>query len=248
MVNQSVSRTRINEYTQEQDVPYTEWRRAFGMSWQQGEHMILVGPTGSGKTHTARDLMSIRDYAVVLAVKKHDDVLQAFTKSSPRYVRRKEWPPEYSDKRVLYNFPPTSLADKAQAGKVYMVMNGVQHAGAWAIFLDDTGYITGTLGLRRPLVVLMNQGRSHGISVVTAATQASSVSANIPSETLRQVRHVLMWRFEAVQDIEACARMTGLDKKRLIAAFDTLRVFGDGSSDFLAYHRGSGLYIVRQER
>jgi hypothetical protein len=127
-------------------------------------------------------------------------------------------------------------------------LNGAHDAGAWTVFIDDTGYVTGMLGLRRAVAMLLNVGRSHGLTIVTAATQASSVSASLPSESLRQVRHVLMWRFEATQDIEACARITGLDKKRLAAAMTTLRVFADGSSDFLAYHRGSGLYIVRQER
>jgi hypothetical protein len=230
---------------------YSAWRAAFARVWQQGEHIALLGQTGSGKTYTARDLLHIRDYVMVLAVKRHDDVLQQFARASagaPKYHKLKQWPPDYYVDKGLFVVRPESLADSTQASKVYEVLNGVFKQGSWCLFVDDTGYVTGTLGLKRAITVLLNQGRSSGISVVTAATQVTSVAANIPSETLRQVRHVLMWRFESEADIEACARICGVAKKRLAAALNALYVYSDSSTDFLAYRRGYGLTVVRQER
>jgi hypothetical protein len=95
---------------------------------------------------------------------------------------------------------------------------------------------------------MLNVGRSLGLSLITAATQPTSVAANIPSETLRQVRHVLMWRFEDTRDKDACAMITGLDKRSVYAAMASLRVFDDASTDFLYYRRGRGMVVVRQER
>ena len=227
---------------------YADWRYSFAGAWQQGEHVALLGPTGSGKTYTARDILAVRAYVIVLAVKRQDDTLRHFTRGEPRYIRTKKWPVNYDTNRAVIVLQPESLSDTTQAIKVYKVLNDIFLEGGWCIYLDDTGYLTGTLRLKRQITVLLNQGRSSGISVVTAATQPNSVAANIPSETLRQVRHVLMWRFEDEASIDACAKIVGMSKRALIGYMAQLQVYDDSSTDFLAYRRGYGLVLVRQER
>jgi hypothetical protein len=227
---------------------YDAWLAQMRSYWRQGEHVALLGPTGSGKTFTARDICAIRDWCVVLAVKPQDDTLSHFTRGDPPYTRTKKWPLAYNVQRAVMSIPPDSLNDMTQASRVYTVLNGLFKSGGYCVLLDDTGYITGILKLKRQVTQLLNVGRSHGLSIVTAATQATSVAANIPSETVRQVKHVLMWRFEDERDVDACAAICGLPRKLMQAAMQQLLVYNDASTDFLAYRRGRGLTIVRQAR
>jgi hypothetical protein len=226
-------------------LPYAEWRAGFARVWRQGEHVALLGPTGSGKTYTARDVLAIRQYVIVLAVKREDDTLTHFTRGEPKYKKTSKWPVNYDVNRALISLPPESLSDAGQALKVYNVLNGVFKGGGWCIFLDDTGYISSHLKLKRQIAELLNVGRSSGISVVSAATQPSSAYAGVPSETLRQVRHVLIWKFEDDESIEACAHICGMPKRRMHELMDELIMYADGSTDFVAYRRGAGAVIVR---
>ena len=227
---------------------YPQWYQGFARTWKQGEHVALIGQTGSGKTTLARDILSIRDYVVVLAVKRHDDTLASFTRPSPAapasepYATISRWPPAYNQHRVLFVARPGHLRDTAQGDRVYAVMNGVFQAGGWCIMLDDTGYITGVLGLKRPVTVLLTTGRSHGISVVTAMTQPTSMVQQIPSETLRQVRHYLIFGYRGKRDRDAIAAITGLHRMELDDLLDSL-----AAHDFLAVSHGAAT-IVRYDR
>lgn len=225
---------------------YDAWLSGWRAAWRQGEHVALVGPTGSGKTYVAHDMLSARRYVLVLAVKPKDDTIQVFTHGEPKYKRVKKWPLDWGVHRAVIEVKPDSLSDRSQTQRVYTIMNDVWRDHNWTLFLDDAGYMTGTLGLKRPLVVLLNQSRSLGVSIMTAATQATSIAAAIPSETLRQVRHIALWRFEDMRDIEACAHIIGMDKRALAESMRALRVYPDSSTDFLVYRRGYGLALVRQ--
>lgn len=227
---------------------YAVWRNQFASTWQQGEHVALIGQTGSGKTYTAHDVLGIRDYVIALAVKREDDTLRYFTRDEPKYKRTTKWPVNYDVNRAVIVLKPESLADRSQTLKVYQVLNDIFQAGGWTVYLDDTGYLTGTLGLKRQITVLLNQGRSLGISVVTAATQPTSVAANIPSETIRQVRHILMWKFQDEASIKTLGGMIGVNWRYLQDCMAELLVYPDSSTDFLAYRRGYGLVLVRQDR
>lgn len=216
---------------------FDDWYAEFAANWQQGQHVVLIGQTGAGKTSLARDILAIRDYVIVLAVKRDDDVLDTFR---PRYRLIRKWPPDYDVDHAVIWLRPKNLAEVGtQALQVYHVLDGVFTAGGWAIYVDDTGYITGTLRLSQQLVVLLNQGRSSGISVVSAMTQPSSVISRIPSETLRQTRHKLVFAYFDEPSIKAIAAITG---RRWRDIEDWMKHLG--TYDFLAFsHRN--VVIVR---
>lgn len=229
-------------------MPYAQWLAQFRTQWHQGEHVSLIGQTGSGKTFVGSDILNIRDYVAVLAIKPQDDTLLRFTRRQPKYTRVTRWPVDYNVNRALLHFKPKNLADPLQAERVSQVLDGIYHSGGWCLFLDDLAYIINTLGQRRKVVDLMNVGRSHGISVVSALQQPTSISAGVPSEMKKQVKHLLIWKYTGKSEIEACADLMGMSRSDLERLMASLRYFDNGTdryTDFIHYRRGYDPQIVR---
>lgn len=231
-----------------QELAYQEWLPEFGRVWRQGEHMALIGPTGSGKTHVSADVLDFRSFVVALSIKPHDDTLARFLKREPKYIKVKDWPPNVQINRCVFQCKPTKLGDKAQSGRVKVVLDGVHKAEGWTILLDDIGYVVNRLGLRTDVVDLLNVGRSSGITIVGALQQPTSVSANVPSEMKKQTKHTLLWKYTSTPDMQACADLCGINRADMRTLMTSLE-FHDGPtdrySDFLWSRRGYDPVIVR---
>lgn len=213
--------------------------------WLQGEHVVLIGATGTGKTTIAKDLLALRDYVIVLGVKPRDRTLERFTREQPKYRKYSDWPIHAGVTHALIWIKAKEIDDaQAQAARVHRVMSGVYRDGGWCLFLDDTGYITGTLKRTQDVVMLLNTARSSNISLVAAATQPTSVVARIPSETVRQPRHYIIFKFEAEDAIKSLASITGVGRKRMEAGLTELRIYPNKTTDFLSISSGE-ITIVR---
>lgn len=212
-------------------------------NWHQGEHVAIIGPTGTGKTTISYMLLEIRGYVVVLAVKRTDDTLEQFKRGDvkrglSKYKVIEKWPPTYADTRVILWVKPKELGVtneqyaklKAAVGKIYL-------AGGWTTFFDDCGYITGYLHLGQELGIMLNQGRSDRLTVVAAMTQPKSMVARLPSETFKQCRHQLIFKYDNIVEIKAIAEIAGMDWHRLIEMMHQL-----GDHDFI--YKGKGTLVV----
>ena len=230
------------------DMLYKDWLSLFGSVWRQGEHVVLIGPTGSGKTHVSADILDFRSYVTALSIKPHDDTLNRFLRREPAYHKVKKWPPNVAINRAVFICKPTKLGDKAQSGRVRDVLDGIHKSEGWTALLDDIAYIVNRLGLRTDVVDLLNVGRSSGITIVGALQQPSSVSANVPSEMKKQTKHILLWKFSSTPDMQACADLCGINRGDMRTLMTSLQ-FHDGATDrytdFIWWRRGYDPVIVR---
>jgi energy-coupling factor transporter ATP-binding protein EcfA2 len=229
------------------------WYQWMQYHWHQGEHVLLCGPTGTGKTTVAHTLLDVREYVVVLAVKMHDDTIQRFLNGEKygrkRYHLIRKWPPDYSIKRVIFWPKPTSITnDGEQSLLLFRALNAMYLTGGWTPYFDEAGYISGTLGLGKALGVLLNQGRSSNISVVATVTRASSVVARVPKEAMSQCRHILIFKTQNEDEMKTLASIVGISVRQMKYLLSLLEYHpaknGKTFSDFL-YFGEAGFSIIR---
>lgn len=213
---------------------FSVWFDEFSTIWLQGEHVVIIGQTGSGKTFLARDLLKARDFVAAFAIKRDDPTLDTF--KGHGYSIIKSWPPEYYKNRVVIWYRPTDLSPISiakQRNGVYEALDDIFHNGGWTVFLDDVGYIASVLRLHEAIGILLNQGRASGISMVTAMTQPTSMVQKVPSESLRQVLHKIIFPYSNEKDIKVIAEISGIDWHVLKSEMTTMT-----RRDFLVVSHG----------
>ena len=227
-----------------EEITVDQWIQLMRANWHQGEHVAIGGPTGSGKTRIAQKMLELRSYVAVLAVKRTDETLERFMEGPKyglsKYTVIKEWPPRYPLVRVVLWVKPKELGiSNDQREKLRKALNSIYLAGGWTTFWDDCGYITGFLGMGSNLGIMLNQGRSDFLTNVVAYTQPKSMVARLPSETFKQCRHQLVFKFDNEDEIKALAAIAGIPWRRLMGMLAEL-----GEHDFI--YKGKGrLVLVR---
>lgn len=234
----------------------TAFLTQFEATWQQGEHILLCGPTGSGKTTTSDILLDVRDYVVVIAIKKRDDTLARFSAKMrhgrDHYTVIKKWPPPYHLHKVILWIKPESLtgARDKQREEIVKALNAMYEAGGWTIYLDDAGYITGELGLGRAVGNLLNLGRSDFITAMIGIQRPTSVVARVPKEALTQPRHKLIYKYTNEDEMKVLAYLGGISHRNMVQLQQSLEYHtaptGNRFSDFL-YVGEDKIYIVRTQ-
>jgi energy-coupling factor transporter ATP-binding protein EcfA2 len=245
MRSQRQPRNRLAEPEELEEIDRATWLEELRDVWAQGEHVNLMGPTGSGKSDLAVDILDIRTYVTVFAFKKYDDTLYDFFRAGYKKITR--WPPAYNQNRVVLWNKPKKLNDSSiQRERAIPALEDIFSRGGYTIFLDDTGFATSILKLQRETGVMLNQGRSSNISFVSAFTQPSSVIQRIPTETLRQARHIITFKYRNEDNIKAVARITGYNWRDIEYWMGQLDRYSDGKNrwtDFLAFSHDDAILV-----
>lgn len=196
-----------------ESTPWAEFRESF--DWKQGDHVSIVGPTGSGKSTFALALLPRRDYTAVFATKPRDRTLDALVRDHG-YRRMRDWTPRPGEKRVLLWPKLTQAHQWREARPTYeRALERIYTAGNWCVCLDEARVVCDErrpfLGLAPYLRLLWTQGRSLGVSIV-AGTQRP---AWVPPEMFDQATHLVFFKDGSATNLKTIGGLVGLDDRTI---------------------------------
>lgn len=191
-----------------------------GFAWAQGEHVSIIGPTGTGKTYLGRQLLPRRDYVVALGTKRLDDTLDDYIKRDG-FTRIKHWPPREPwwlkrpagwDRRVaLWPAHTGNVTDTRERMVVEFeaCLSDVLSHGGWCVDVDEAYYLCHVLGLTSWLEEVWTQGRSSRISLL-AKTQRP---AWVPLFMYDQATHLFLFGDNDEANLRRVGGLGGLSPK-----------------------------------
>lgn len=194
-----------------QYLPWQNFRRYFAKSWKQGEHVSIIGPTGSGKSLLAFEVVRLREYVILFLTKGRDKTADRFIEANDYEVITK-WPPSAFNNKVAL-WPKFQGVDSfvtqhrvfrdAINGKGNI--DGIYAAGGWTLLIDEVMYFTEELKLNNELRMLWTQGRSNDISLV-AGTQRPR---DVPQLMLNQWSHLFVFQTADRYEVDRLAAIGG---------------------------------------
>lgn len=194
------------------DVFYTKF-----FEWHPGEHVTMIGPTGQGKTTAMLGILPKRKYRAVLGTKPADDTLDDLVKRKG-YVLMDRWramDPEDFPHRILWPNARDLDAVDTQKSIFKDGLSRMFREGGWCVGADELGYLTDMLGLRKEIKLFLIQGRSLGISFISATQRPSWV----PLEVYSQATHLFMWRTTLPEDVQRLSNLNGTVDPKEIASY-----------------------------
>lgn len=211
------------------------------LQWKQGEHVILIGANGTGKTVVNRHLLRYRakrkGYMCGFATKPYDEELLDIIKTQ-HFLRVKDnnnWSATSYPRLLLW----PDAGDFTDMGKQRYLfrkaLQGMWKAGRWTAMLNELRYLTEHLKLKQELNTLYLQARASKFSL-TAETQRPR---NVPLEAFSQSTHDF---FAACRDDEDLKRISGIgnaDTKLIRNTVQSLKQF-----EFCYVNAKTGLVVV----
>lgn len=214
----------------DQAAPRLEWPAMFSYlqrEFQQGDHVAIIGPTGTGKTHMALEIAEIRTYVLVVACKPRDPLVTDTMKRGYWHVPGNKLEIPYADgvplhKRVVY-WPRLSKAvsDKMPAHRrlkaerdlqkplVGGALGYVRSNGHWALVLDEGTWICRDLNLQREVDSALFQFRTLNASMIVLGQRPAWMGRYV----LSQPTHLFLFNTNDTNDKKALGDIGGVDTK-----------------------------------
>lgn len=167
------------------------------MSWRQGEHVTIVGMTGSGKTTLAKTLLDMRTWRIMLVTKPDDLSWRGWSTAraaSAIKPRPSQYPGEPDQGTSWRLWPPYEQS----GGQFKLAFDRAWSQGGWTFYVDETYHVQHK-GLENDLVKLLTQGRSKRLSLVCGVQRPAWVSRFVFSEAT----HVFCFQCGDKRDLKA---------------------------------------------
>lgn len=160
--------------------------------WNPGQHVAMIGPTDSGKTTLALNVLADRRFVVVCATKPYDETLDHFA-STHRYIHLEKWEekdPVTFPRRLLWPDAKDLYAARNQQRAFREAFRQIYRDGGWTLYVDELWFIANHLKLEFEAKTFLLQSRSNNISMVNATQRP----AWVPLEVYDQSRWLFFWR------------------------------------------------------
>jgi AAA domain len=192
-------------------IPYVSWEDFLaGFEFIQGEHVTLVGATGSGKTTLALKLLDFRAYVIALATKQRDESLYPKLAAKGYYLTGDPQLDYHQHPKIIFRPALKDLSKESkeqQKEDFKAVLDQVFDEGNWCLYGDEIRYLSDNLGLATELNTLWLQGRSMGVSMVVATQRPVS----IPVIAFESATHLFLFRATDRVNIQRSSEFGGAD-------------------------------------
>jgi len=199
--------------------------KRFSSRWGPDQHISLIGPTGRGKTYTARQLLERRDGKVlILAPKGVDKTLLGFGH------KVEKWPPPFMTPRPNRDTGEWKLRLEPRINKPGDMVNMRKYFAAaltdafkqqhWTVYCDELQVTSDPrmMGLGKLVESILLMGRSREVSMVSSI----QVPRWAPRAAYDQASHVLLWRQRDKPARDRIGEISGVDTRAVIAALADL--------------------------
>jgi len=225
-------------------VPWSEWWPMFARDYRvtsdDADHVTILGPTGTGKTTLAMQIVKLRRYALAFGTKPKDANLRALCKAAGFWTAPAPYAlpnPRLHPRSLLW--PPFDAGrGKAEQRRVFhRLMTDAMDAGGWHLVLEEIPYLCRDLGLADDVRAWYTMARSVGAGVIGCAQRPRWV----PLECLSNAQHLLIFGTNDSDDLRRLGGLNGMDADVARAAVANL---GKRTYNFLHCNLSTGNMMV----
>lgn len=199
----------------------------FAPHYEAGEHVTIIGPTKSGKTTVAYqmlDAVATPDLpGLVLVLKPRDDTVKEFSKLTG-FKKTETWPPVWNrgwrkksgglgkKRRGWVIWPKHSLRDIKQdnaylAASFGRVLTDSYRRGNRIVFADEVVGLSKDLGLTTELEAIWSRGRSLGCGLWAASQRPF----HAPQLMYSSAEHIILFFDPDKRDRDRFKEIGGID-------------------------------------
>lgn len=202
--------------------PWLDWpdfRRRFAALYKPGDHVSIIGPTGTGKTVLAMEILSMRSYAIYLASKPPAD------KELRRLKRSKQWhlspdgdiPSARIAPKVLVWPPYKSEASLPVQRAAFTRAADTAFAEGWTLCYDELAWACERLAMGGIVKSGFQQGRSQRNGLVVCTQRP----AWVPRDIYSGATHLFLFGTNDSEDLKRIGGLNGSDPaivRRMVAS------------------------------
>lgn len=194
-------------------------------AYRAGEHVTILGPTDSGKTHLAYQLLARsatpRLPALVLVMKPRDPVVRDFTRDMG-FTTTTAWPPP--PHRLWWRKPPGYTVwprhtfdperdDQLLETVFRAAVTDSYKRGNRIIFADEMAGLVADLKMERQMNGVWTRGRTMGCGVWAASQRP----AHIPQHAYNAASHLFLFHDPDARARDRYAEIGGIDPNEVKA-------------------------------